>query len=143
MRSRSTVKWVSPPARPMSSISPARVRTAAALSSERACNSKASAINRSVFFQRTPDNAVDVLLRRDVGGVIAGGLLRGDLDIGVGGYELGRDRHALDDVDALRGQRVVLHVAHREEAVDALQAEPVDGVGHQLLEARVLDAGDA
>src|SRR4051812_49365304 len=126
MRSRSMVKCVSPPFRPIPNISPARARTAAALSSERACNSKASAINRSVFFQRTPDHAVDVLLRRNVGGVIAGGLLRGDLDIGVGGNELGRDRHALDDVDALRGQSVMLHVAHREEAVDALQAQPVD-----------------
>ena len=40
-------------------------------------------------------------------------------------------------------QRVVLHVAHRHEAVDAPHAEPVEHVRHQLLEARVLHAGDA
>ena len=40
-------------------------------------------------------------------------------------------------------QRVVLHVAHRHEAVDPPHAEPVQRVRHQLLEARVLHAGDA
>src|SRR4051794_41854479 len=119
MRSRSMAKCVSPPFRPISNISPARARTAAALSSERACNSRASAINQSVFFQRTPDHAIDVLLRRDVGGVIAGGLLRGDLDIGIGGNELGRGRHAPDDVDAPRGQSGMLHVAPPEGKGDA------------------------
>ena len=39
--------------------------------------------------------------------------------------------------------RVVLHVRHRHEAVDAADAEPVQHVRHQLLEARVLHAGDA
>ena len=39
--------------------------------------------------------------------------------------------------------RVVLDVAHRDQAVDARYAEPVQHVRHQLLEAHVLDAGDA
>ena len=39
--------------------------------------------------------------------------------------------------------RVVLHVAHRHQAIDARDAEPVQHVRHQLLEAHVLHAGDA
>ena len=53
------------------------------------------------------------------GGEIAGGLLRLHLDLGVVGDQLVRDRHALADLDAGPGQRVVLHVRHRDEAVDA------------------------
>ena len=63
--------------------------------------------------------------------------------MGVGRHQIVGDRDALDDLDALAGQRVVLHVAHGNEAVDPLQAEPVDHVRHQLLEAGILHAGDA
>ena len=52
------------------------------------------------------------------------------------------DWHALVDRDALADQRVVLHVAHRGEAVDAGDAEPMQHVRHQFLEAHVLHAGD-
>jgi hypothetical protein len=38
---------------------------------------------------------------------------------------------------------VVLHVRHGHEPVDAADAEPVQHVGHELLEAGVLDAGHA
>ena len=61
----------------------------------------------------------------------------------VGRHEVIGDRHALDDFDALAGQRIVLHVAHGNEAVDPLQAEPVHDIRHQLLESGVLHAGDA
>src|ERR1700721_1549437 len=37
----------------------------------------------------------------------------------------------------------MLHVAHRNEAVDTLQAEPVDHVRHQLLAAGILHPGHA
>ena len=84
-----------------------------------------------------------ILRPRRLGREVAGRLLGLHLDLRVGGNQLVRDRHALDDLDALGVDRVVLHVAHRNEAVDAVDAEPVDHVGHQLLEARVLHAGDA
>src|SRR5262249_23910867 len=58
-------------------------------------------------------------------------------DHGVG------QRHALVDADALADEGVALHVAHGGEAVDAGDAEPVQHVRHQLLEAHVLHAGDA
>src|SRR4029453_6986014 len=47
-----------------------------------------------------------------------------------------------DDFDALTGQRIVFHVAHGNEAIDSLEAEPVDHIRHQLLEAGILHAGD-
>src|SRR5690606_9849284 len=37
---------------------------------------------------------------------------------------------------------VALHVAHGNEAVDLLDAEPMQWVRHQLLKAHVLHAGD-
>ena len=40
-----------------------------------------------------------------------------------------------------QGRRTRLHVAHADEVVDLRDAEPVQDVGHQGLEARVLDAG--
>ena len=58
-------------------------------------------------------------------------------------YEIVWDGNALDDFDALARQRIVLHVAHRNEAVDTFQAEPVDHIRHKLLELRILHAGDA
>ena len=36
-----------------------------------------------------------------------------------------------------------LHIRHADEVVDLRDAEPVQDVGHQGLEARVLNAGDA
>ena len=74
---------------------------------------------------------------------IAGGLLAVHLDLRVERDQPVGDRHLLDDLDALRAQRVVLHVRHRHPAVDAADAEPVEDVRHQLLEAHVLHAGDA
>src|ERR1700716_4271225 len=62
--------------------------------------------------------------------------------MGVGGHEIVGDRYALDDFDALSGQRILLPFAHGNEAVDSLQAEPVHHIRHQLLESGVLHAGD-
>mmetsp|Transcript_5882 Transcript_5882/g.12842 ORF Transcript_5882/g.12842 Transcript_5882/m.12842 type:complete len:208 (-) Transcript_5882:987-1610(-) len=44
----------------------------------------------------------------------------------------------MPDLDPGRGDRVVLHVRHGDEAVDLLDAEPQQRVGHQFLEAHVL-----
>ena len=57
--------------------------------------------------------------------------------------ELGGDRDLPIDGDPLGQDRVALHVAHRHEALDAPDPEPVQHVGHELLETHVLDAGHA
>ena len=75
--------------------------------------------------------------------VVAGGLLGGDFDMRVGRHQFVGNRNPLDDLDALAHQRVVLHVAHRNEAVDPANAKPMQHVRHELLEARVLHTGDA
>ena len=54
-----------------------------------------------------------------------------------------RNGNAFDDIHALSGQRVVFHVAHRDEAVDPLKAEPMNRIRHELLKAGVLHAGHA
>ena len=89
------------------------------------------------------DRIGQVLRLRRLRRVIAGGLLGRDFHMGVGGNQLVWNRHAFDDLDALADQRIIFHVAHRDEPVDAPQTEPMDRVRHQLLEARVLNAGDA
>mmetsp|Transcript_3601 Transcript_3601/g.10927 ORF Transcript_3601/g.10927 Transcript_3601/m.10927 type:complete len:215 (-) Transcript_3601:2485-3129(-) len=65
-----------------------------------------------------------------------------DFDLGVLGHHLWRDLDALVDADARLDDGVVLHVRHGDEAVDALDAQPVQHVGHQSLEPRVCDASD-
>src|SRR6185295_17143109 len=57
--------------------------------------------------------------------------------------ELVRNRNAFDNFNALPGQRLVFHVAHRDETIDAGDSEPVDHIGHELLEPRILHAGHA
>ena len=47
------------------------------------------------------------------------------------------------DLDAVAHQGVMLHVAHRHQAVDLLDAQPMQHIGHELLKAHVLHAGDA
>ncbi len=58
----------------------------------------------------------------------------------VGRYQLVGDGNPLHDLDALGFQRVMLHVAHGNKAVEPPQAEPMDRIGHQLLEPGVLHA---
>src|SRR5262245_14161695 len=65
--------------------------------------------------------------------VVAGSHFCVDFDTRVGGHELIRDGHALDDLNAGAHDSVVLHDAHRDEAVDLRDAEPVEHVGHELL----------
>src|SRR5258708_4693080 len=87
--------------------------------------------------------------QRDLGrvghlpGEVAGRLLGIHLDHRLRRDEVVRDLDALDDFDAAVDDRFELDAAHRDEAVDAGDAEPVQHVGHQLLEAHVLHAGDA
>src|ERR1700733_6366810 len=74
---------------------------------------------------------------------IARCLFRVHLDRGIVGHQILGDCDLLADRDALGGERLVLHVRHRYPAIDAVDAEPVEHVGHQLLEAHVLHPGDA
>mmetsp|Transcript_15028 Transcript_15028/g.35429 ORF Transcript_15028/g.35429 Transcript_15028/m.35429 type:complete len:298 (-) Transcript_15028:633-1526(-) len=60
--------------------------------------------------------------------------------MGVGGNELVGDGDALNDLDARLGDGVVLHVTHRYQLVDLSDAQPVQRVGHQLLESHVFNA---
>src|SRR5580692_594202 len=125
----------------------ARERTAAAFSSVSATEvSEFSAVTSalaSILFKRAADRIDEFVRRCGFGAVIAGSLLRGHLHMRIGRDKFVRNRNAFDDLDALARQRIVLHGAHRDETVDALEAEPVDHVRHQLLEARVLHAGHA
>src|SRR5688572_12829399 len=92
----------------------------------------------------TPLDLRQILLRHHAArGEVAGSDLRLDLDARVGGYQRIRNLHALADFDAAAGDGAVLVVAHADEAMDLADAEPVQHVGHQFLEAHVLHAGDA
>src|SRR5579862_6420978 len=120
----------------------ARSRTAEALRRDIAADASEFATGTvtpdSVFFKRTADRIEEIVRRRRLGAEIAGGLLRRHFHMRIGRDEFVRNRNAFDDLNALAGQRVMLHVAHRDEAVNALEAEPVDHIRHQLLEARIL-----
>jgi len=61
----------------------------------------------------------------------------------IGRDEIVGNGNPFDNVDALSRQCIVFHVAHRDETIDALHAEPMYGVRHELLKAGVLNAGDA
>src|SRR5215472_968548 len=113
---------------------PQRSRTAAAVRSPRA----------SSIVESTTFDAAELLWGSDPGRrEIAGGLLRLDLDRGVERHEPIRDRDLRDDFDPLRHERIALQVRHRDPAVDAADAEPMEDVRHQLLKAHILRAGDA
>src|SRR5439155_24124942 len=74
---------------------------------------------------------------------IPGRLLCRDLDLSVDRHQPFRQFELLDHLDASGARRLVLDIRHRHPAVDAGDAEPMEDIGHQLLEAHVLDAGDA
>mmetsp|Transcript_24876 Transcript_24876/g.42829 ORF Transcript_24876/g.42829 Transcript_24876/m.42829 type:complete len:459 (-) Transcript_24876:97-1473(-) len=98
----------------------------------------------NVLVGSTASDALKLLGSGDLVGitsVVADVHLGGNLDLGVLGDELGRDGHALDDLDAGGDDGVVLHVGHTDELVDLGDAQPVERVGHHCLEARVGDAG--
>src|SRR5262249_10139096 len=123
-------------------------RTAWALNSENATAVSGFTAARpgskaSELVERAADRRRQVLRLNRRARVVARRLLGRHLDLGVRRNELVRDRDALDDLDAVYDQRLVFHVAHGSEAIDAGDAEPVQHVGHELLEARVLHAGDA
>ena len=63
--------------------------------------------------------------------------------MGMRGHKLVRDRDALKNLYALRRQGVILHITHRNKAVDPPQPQPVDHVRHELLKACILDTGHA
>src|SRR5215469_14957580 len=110
-----------------------RPRTAAAVSSCAA----------SSVVEGTASNEADLVRSTGPGRrEIAGGLLGLDLDRRIERNEALRDRDLLPDRDTLGGERVPLEVGHRHPAIDAADAEPMEDVGHQLLESHVLHAGD-
>src|SRR3984893_13864291 len=61
----------------------------------------------------------------------------------IKGHQSIRNRQLLHHLDPLSLQRIALAVRHRHPAIDPAAAEPVENVGHQLLKAHVLHAGDA
>src|SRR5215831_1379357 len=63
--------------------------------------------------------------------------------MGIGRYQLVWDWNSFHDFNALGLQCIMLHVAHGNEAVEPPQAEPMDRIGHQLLEPGVLHSGYA
>src|SRR5436190_10949601 len=92
--------------------------------------------------EAAPDRA-GVIAARTLAGKISGGELGFDLHPRVRRNHVVGQRNAFVDGDALAKERVALHVAHRGEAMDASDAEPMQHVRHQLLKAHVAHAGDA
>ena len=76
-----------------------------------------------------------------IGREVARGLLGRDLDLRIRRHKLVWNGNALNDLHALANERVVFHVAHRNEPIDSPQAKPMDHVRHKLLEPDVLAAG--
>src|SRR4051812_17873000 len=74
---------------------------------------------------------------------IAGGLLRLHLDLCVLRNQVFGNRNAVFDFDATVNDGVVLHVAHRMEIVNLLDAKKAQAIGHELLETRVLSSRHA
>src|SRR5262245_35008497 len=90
-----------------------------------------------------PPDRGGVVAARALAGEIAGGELGFDLHARVRWNHVVGQRHAFVDGDALADEGIALHVAHRGEAVDAGDAEPMQHVRHQLLKSHVAHAGDA
>src|SRR6516165_3502362 len=97
----------------------------------------------SVLVEGAADGLDEGLGPRRLGRVVARCLLGLDLDAGIRWNELFRNGDALRDLDVLLDQRIVFHVAHGYEAVDAGETQPMDHIRHQLLKAGILHAGDA
>src|SRR5713101_6528943 len=117
---------------------PQRSRTAAAL------NSAAASSGRSSIVEGTTLRAAELLsIWNSRGREIAGSLLRLDFDRGVERHQPVRNRDLLDHLDALRFERVVLKVRHRDPAVDPADPEPMEDIRHQLLKPHILHAGHA
>ena len=60
-------------------------------------------------------------------------------DHGVLWYEVRWKRDPLANLNSSSDKCVVFEIRHRHEAVDSRDTEPMKGIGHQLLEACVLD----
>src|SRR5262249_21487375 len=93
--------------------------------------------------ERAPDRVRKAVQLWRLRGEVSGGLLRRNLDLGIAGNEVIRKRHTLHDFNSLTDQRVIFHVAHRNQPIDARYPEPVERVGHQLLETRIFNPRDA
>src|SRR5260370_24370621 len=135
MRSRWMREFGSLSSNPIASMRCARSRTAPAFSKDHAdyvCGLTKDTVRPSIFFERAADRVVQVLRLRWLGRVVSGGFFGRDFDMRVGRYEIVGDRHAFNDFDALAGQRVVFHIAHRDETIDSFQSEPVPHVRRQV-----------
>src|SRR5262249_25612100 len=126
-----------------------RVRTAAALLSLARLTAGHPACpgcgpgTRSLSLEEASPHRAGVVAAWTLAGKITGGELGLDLHPRVRRNHVVRQRHAFVDGDALADERVALHVAHRGEAMDAGDAEPMQHVRHQLLEAHIAHAGHA
>ena len=99
-------------------------------------------LRRRVRHVLPADDAVEALLVHagiTSTSVVAVEDLGGDLDLGIFRNHLRRDFYSVDDLDAGLDDGVVLHVAHADEVVDLRDAQPVQDVGHQRLESRILN----
>src|SRR6266481_4313358 len=70
-------------------------------------------------------------------------LLCRHFDRRIEGHQSIGNRQLLYHLDPLGLECIALVVRHRHPAIDPADAEPVEDVGHQLLKAHVLYAGDA
>src|SRR3984893_3460974 len=114
-----------------------RERTAAAL-----CSTVAPAAASLV--ERTAFGATQLgSIRGSRRGEIPCRLLCRHFDRRIKGHQSVRNRELLHHLDSLGLERIALAVRHRHPAIDPADAEPVENVRHQLLEAHVLHAGDA
>src|SRR5580700_10967705 len=105
----------------MASMRCARSRTAAAFSKVSAAEASGFAADTaalaSILFKRTANRIEQVGRLRRFRAVIAGSLLRGHLHMRVRRHQIVGNRNPLDNLDALAGQGIVLHVAHGDETV--------------------------
>jgi hypothetical protein len=84
-----------------------------------------------------------LVLGHTIGREVTRGLLGRDLDLRIRRDKLVRNGNALYDLHVLTNERVVFHIAHRNEPINSPQAKPMDHVRHELLEPGVLHSGHA
>src|SRR5690606_33409808 len=142
-RSKWTWKFGSASRSPRRSSSWQRARIASGVRSQATACAGSFRLPTLLLLEAAALGLLQLLGIRDLLGVITGGLLGVHLHLRIGGNEFVGDRHALGHLYAAVDDGLELHVAHGDQPVDARDAEPVQHVGHQFLEAHILHAGDA
>ena len=75
-------------------------------------------------------------------GIVAMEDLGRDLNLRIFGHKLLRNFNSVHDLDAGINDCIVLHVRHGNEVMDLGHTQEVERIGHQSLEARVLNSGN-